>query len=294
MSRFLSGFTESNAILNRAPVFTTGGSTTGVISTSATPAGNAVATKSQADLLGTGSGSSPTNGVSVLTVVAGQVPGAGAYSHSCTISCNWTVPSGVNRIFAQVWGGGGGGGGPVCKRTSETGGSAGYTHGSFSVQPGDILCIQAGRGGCRGCCYRYGFAGERSHVCNAARSIAIRAYPGQGGRCNMDNYGRGSGAPGNGLGGSLNLCGQCSFSDAVCACHKFCSGRMYAYAISIGPPTFGGFQAPQAGVVAAFCTGSLCGNNNTSPGGGGAGSAMGYPTSNKGGTGGPGLVMIWY
>jgi hypothetical protein len=69
---------------------------------------------------------------------------------------------------------------------------------------------------------------------------------------------------------------------------------MYAYAIAIGPSTFGGFEAPQGGTVAAFCTGSLCGNNNTSPGGGGAGSAMGYPTSNKGGGGGPGLVMIWY
>jgi hypothetical protein len=110
----------------------------------------------------------------------------------------------------------------------------------------------------------------------------------------MDNYGRSSGNPGGGAGGGLNLCGSCHHSDATCACHKFCGGRMYAYAISIGPQTFGGFNQSQAGVVGAFCTSSLCGMNNPSPGGGGAGSAMGYPTSNKGGGGGPGLVMIWY
>lgn len=294
MSRFVSGFTEDNAILNRAPVFSTGGTTTGVISTSATPSGNAVAIKSQADSLGSGSGGPTTNGVNVLTVKAGQRVPDSAYSHSCTINCNFTVPAGVNRIFAQVWGGGGGGGGPVCKRTSETGGAAGYTHGTFAVQPGDILCIQAGRGGCRGCCYQYGFAGERSFVCNAPRSIQLRSYPGQGGRCNMDNYGRSSGNPGGGVGGQLNLCGSCHNSDATCACHKFCGGRMYAYAISIGPPTFGGFNQSQAGTASAFCTQSLCGMNNPSPGGGGAGSAMGYPTSNKGGGGGPGLVMIWF
>jgi hypothetical protein len=110
----------------------------------------------------------------------------------------------------------------------------------------------------------------------------------------MSNYGRGSGAPGVGVGGGLNLCGACSFSDAVCACHKFCGGRMKAHAIAVGPQSFGGFSQAQAGVVAAFCTGALCGMANTSPGGGGAGSAMGYPTSNKGGGGGPGLVMIWF
>ena len=296
MSRFVSGFTESNSILNRAPVFTTGGSTTGVISTSATPAGNAVAIKSQADLLGTGAGGSTTNGVNVLSVIGTQVGPTAWYSGGPTArGCTWTVPVGVNRIFAQVWGGGGGGGAPGCRAMSEGGGAGGYTHQTFAVQAGDVLCICAGGGGCRGfCCGRPGGNGTISYVCNSARSIQLRAYPGVGGRCRIENYGKSAGGSGSGAGGGFNLVGQCAASDANCSCHKYCgSGRARAFQMGIGGASFGGFNSTQAGATATLCSG-VCGLGNTSPGGGGAGSGMNYPQSTKGGHGGPGLVMIWF
>jgi len=295
MSRFLSGFTEDSARLNSAPVFKTGGSTTGVISTSATPTGNAVATKNQADLLGSGTGGSTTNGVSVISVIGTQVSPDAWYSGGPTArGCSWTVPTGVTRIFAQVWGGGGGGGAPGCRAMSEAGGAGGYTHGTFAVQAGDIICMCAGAGGCRGfCCGRPGGNGTISWVCNATRSIQLRAYPGTGGRCRVENYAKSAGGSGSGAGGGFNLVGQCSQSDGNCACHKYCDGRHRAYQFAIGGASFGGFNATQAGNTQSLCTGN-CGLGNPSPGGGGAGTGMSYPTSNKGGHGGPGLVMVWF
>lgn len=293
MSRFLQGFSEDSARSNSAPVFTTGGTTTGIINTSATPTGNAVITKSQADALVSGGGGLTTNGMYVQSVIAGQVSATAQYSFSSTTTCNWTVPSGVTRVFIQVWGGGGGGGGPSCKQTSAPGGAGGYSHGRFTVVAGDILCIQAGRGGCRGCCARHGCSGVISYVCNATRGIQIRSYPGSGGLCNMSNYGGSGGAPGVGAGSDLNICGQRGMPDAFCACQKY-DYRQKAMTTGVGPQSFGGFLVPQAGNTSGFCTNPLCGMNNASPGGGGAGSAVGYPTSQKGGNGGPGLVMIWY
>lgn len=292
MSRFVNGFSESNARQNSGPVLTTGGTTIGVITTSATPTGNAVATKAQADTLGSGSGGPATNGVSVLTVAA--TAASGWYGHSAASSCTWTVPTGVNRIFAQVWGGGGGGGGPSCRAASAPGSAGGYSHGHFAVQPGDILCICAGRGGCRGCCFRHGFNGGVSYVCNTTRSIQIRAYPGCGGLCNMSNYGRSSQNPGSGAGGQFNVTGNMFSVDLSCACHKYCDGRQRAYMNGVGAPgPMGGFYTTGVGPTASMCT-SSCGWPNSSPGGGGGSAGMSYPSSSKGGGGGPGLVMIWF
>ena len=58
------------------------------------------------------------------------------------------------------------------------------------------------------------------------------------------------------------------------------------------PATFGGYLTAATG-VAFFCNGT-CGLPNCSPGGGGAFTGAAYPSSMKGGAGGPGLVMIWH
>jgi hypothetical protein len=293
MSRFVTGFSDSDARQNAAPVLVTGGSTIGTISTSSTPTGNAAIRKDQADALASGGGGSSANGVRVLTVVAGQTTATGSYSHSTTTSCNFTVPANTTRLYIQVWGGGGGGGGPRCRAIGVPGGVGGYTHGSFTVVPGDIICIQAGRGGCRGCCFRHGFAGTISYACNATRGIQIRAYPGAGGRCNQENYGVPSGV-GSGAGGIVNWNPGTMGSDINCSCHKYCDGRQRAYLNGVGMPGMGGNFTTVVGTAASMCTSANCGMNNPSPGGGGGTSGMSYPTSNKGGAGGPGLVMIWY
>lgn len=293
MSRFVTGFSASNARLNAAPVLTTGGSTTGVISTNSTPTGAAAIRKDQADALTSGGGGSFTNGVRVTTVIAGQTTATGSYSHSATSTCNFTVPANTTRLYIQVWGGGGGGGGPSCRQVGVAGGVGGYTHGSFAVQPGDVICMQAGRGGCRGCCYYFGFAGTISYACNSTRGIQLRSYPGEGGRCNNTNYGRSSNV-GQGAGGIVNWCGTCLGADISCSCHKYCDGRERAYLNGVGLPSMGGSMTTGVGSTAAMCTSSNCGMNNPHPGGGGGTAGMSYPSSNKGGAGGPGLVMVWY
>lgn len=65
-------------------------------------------------------------------------------------SGNFTVPTGVHRLFGQGWGGGGGAGGsnPGCT----TGGGAGGSYGAgwFDVTPGAVIPITVGAGGLAG------------------------------------------------------------------------------------------------------------------------------------------------
>ena len=292
MSRFVKGFNPDNFSPGGTLLPKTGGEVINNLSSTVTPTSNAaVILKTQIDNL-TSTGPTAT-GVRVLSVMATQADGF--YGHSATQSCNWTVPSGVQRVFIQVWGGGGGGGGFRCRDHGSPGGAAGYSHGWFNVQSGDILCIQAGRGGCRGCCAQNGFGGERSHVCNATRGIQIRSYPGQGGRCSFQTYSGNGSCWGCGVGGQFNLCGQREQSDTQCSCHRYCDGRSHAFALGASPFTLGGYMAFAAGPCAMiYCSEGTCGAPNCSPGGGGSHGGRAYPGVSKGGAGGPGLVMIWH
>lgn len=293
MSRFVKGFDSDNYSPGGPNLPKTGGTLVGNITSTITPSSNAAAiTKTQIDSQTSGGGLSVTNGARVFSLLAAQA--SGYYGHSATCSCNWTVPAGVNRVFIQVWGGGGGGGAFRCRDIGTPGGAGGYSHGTFTVQPGDILCIQAGRGGCRGCCNRHGFNGERSHVCNSTRGIQIRAYPGTGGLCSFRQYSGGGGCFGCGVGGQFNINGQREHSDLQCSCHRYCGARDRAYALGAAPFTFGGYTAWLIGGNQNFCSDGSCGSPNCSPGGGGSHSGASYPTSHKGGAGGPGLVMIWH
>jgi len=291
MSRYVRGTNLDNFTPGQQILPNTGGTVSAVLSTSITPSSlNAVATKLQADNFAAG-GSPFCNGVRVQSVMASQA--SGWYGHSGTVTCNWTVPSNTCRIFIQVWGGGGGGGGSRCRDEGNPGGAGGYAHGFFTVQPGDVIAIQAGRGGCRGCCFRHGCAGERSHACNATRGIQIRAYPGTGGLCSFNQYNGESGCYGIGNGGQLCLQGQREWSPTNCSCHRYCNtGRMGAGDYGAGPRSFGGYSAQLTG--STFMCQGTCGMPNCSPGGGGATTGGAYPGTRKGGAGGPGLVMIWH
>lgn len=292
MSRFVQGFDSNDARVGGGAISASaGGTVINNVTSSVTPSTTgAVAIKSQTDTLAA-AGGQPQNGVRVFSLLAAQA--SGWYGHSATCACNWTVPSDVCRVFIQVWGGGGGGGSFCTKNQGTPGGAGGYTHGFFSVTPGDILCTQAGRGGCRGCCcLGNGFNGVISFVCNATRSIQIRAYPGTGGRYSFGTYSGEGGCYGCGVGGQLNLCGQREHTDTHCSCHRYCDGRQKAFLVGGGPQAFGGYVSAATGVT-MFC-GSTCGMPNCSPGGGGAHSGVSYPTTAKGGAGGPGLVMIWH
>lgn len=68
----------------------------------------------------------------------------------------YTVPAGVTRLTARLWGAGGGGGGGARKgsagtpRTGGPGGGGAYGVAQFAVTPGETLNIYVGRGGAGG------------------------------------------------------------------------------------------------------------------------------------------------
>jgi len=293
MSRFVKGFTPDNFGPGDSNLPKRGGALSQNITSTISPSNTgAVLTRAQSDALAAVPLANE-NGAKVFSLMASQA--SGYYGHSATCSCSWVVPTGVTRVFVQVWGGGGGGGGFRCRDHGVSGGAGGYTHGVFAVQPGDVLAVQAGRGGCRGCCAQHGFDGVRSHVCNAARGIQVRAYPGRRGLCSFNQYNGESGCFGCGVGGQFNINGQREFSDTQCSCHRYCDGRSHAFALGAAPFAFGGYSAWAAGPCAMiYCSEGTCGAPNCSPGGGGSHGGRAYPGLSKGGAGGPGLVMIWH
>lgn len=80
--------------------------------------------------------------------------------------CTWVAPTGVQRVFVQMWGAGGGGGrgcGPAGRGMGHPGAAGGYAQFVTCVVPGETYCFQTGLGGtgvtyggmgCRGGCTR--------------------------------------------------------------------------------------------------------------------------------------------
>lgn len=59
----------------------------------------------------------------------------------------WTVPAGVTKIYAKLWGAGGGGGHYGGWSFGSHGGGGGHTRGIVPVTPGEVLTIRVPRGG---------------------------------------------------------------------------------------------------------------------------------------------------
>ena len=105
------------------------------------------------------------------------------YQYSGTYT--WTVPAGVTRVYAEVWGAGGGGGGAVIANASAAGGGGGgYAEGLLFVTPGQALTIIVGAGGPGspggGTANPQGNNGGTSSIAILA-SVAISATGGSGG-----------------------------------------------------------------------------------------------------------------
>lgn len=88
---------------------------------------------------------------------------------------SWTVPSGVNYIFAKMWGAGGGHGRAGGWSYGADGGGGGHSRGLIPVTPGTTLTIKVGQGG-RTCAYGAGYGGG-----GAAGDNSDLAYAGTGG-----------------------------------------------------------------------------------------------------------------
>ncbi|MET3481530.1 hypothetical protein [Methylobacterium sp. 1973] len=106
-------------------------------------------------------------------------------------SYTWTCPTGLTRVFAQVWGAGGGGSGGG----NSAGSGGGYSAGWFTVTPGTSYTIIVGAGGPGNSGTSTGGNGGTSSFasfCSATGGLGGSAGPQTGG---------------NGSGGQINLQG---------------------------------------------------------------------------------------
>jgi hypothetical protein len=86
---------------------------------------------------------------------------------------SFTVPSGVTRIYAKLWGAGGGGGSKWGWGYAAPGGGGGFTHGVIATTPGETLTLIVGQGGTN-------TVGTGSIYGGGGNSVQ-QSYPGKGG-----------------------------------------------------------------------------------------------------------------
>lgn len=174
----------------------------------------------------------------------------------------WTVPAGVTKVRARVWGAGGGGGVFGGGFPSGGGGGGGYAEGVYTVTPGASIAVTVGLGG----------------VANAAGgSSSFGTYcSATGGQPGTNGTGAGVGLGGNGgigTGGALNVIGSGGGAGIVLTSGDKAGGNGGGTfcASSTGYPWIGG-----AAIGGAW------------PGGG----ASGQPAAGSTASGGNGLVII--
>jgi hypothetical protein len=182
----------------------------------------------------------------------------------------WTVPAGVTRVRARVWGAGGPGGGSAGNPSAASGGGgAGYTEGIYTVTPGQVISVTAGVAGTPG-------AALSNNNATASAGSAFGAFcsataGGLGNGAALNGYQTIAGANGSPTGGNvLNLVGTNGQAGTNIGTLGLGGGGGSAYSGAGSPPN----------------TGSA--TNASQPGGGGAGGANG----GGGGVGGTGIVLL--
>jgi len=192
-----------------------------------------------------------------------------------TASGSFTVPTGVTKIYFEVWGGGGGGGATSGSGTAGGGGGGGgHIRGTSAVTPGAVIPITVGAGGASGVFPNPGGNGGASSLGSIATGNGGGGGGSAGPGASSSFYGaRGGGGNSAGPAGALRIDGQAG-------------GGGYAGRGGDGGDAFGFagisediFGAPAPNTAYAFATG-------------GSGAPAGIP--NPSNAGAPGLVLIWY
>ena len=230
------------------------------------------------------------DGISTITVTTDD----GGYTDDCVITViqgvafsytgdmqTWTVPGGITEINLNVWGAEGGGSRLSSNTASGLGGLGGYSTGTLTVTPGDVINIFVG-----------GY-GESSEI-----GVAAGGWNGGG-----SGYGSSAGEPGNGGGGASDIrFGGTALTDRVIVAGGGGGGGEDA-GDSVGQggglegTGYPGFDATQ---IAAGTNGSLGlgASTNSADGGGGGGGYYGGGTTasasvgddSQGGGGGSGYI----
>ena len=158
---------------------------------------------------------SPTQKLDVIGYVRGATglcigddcrqswPGAGGFSNIQVFnsSGSFTVPDGVTKIMAELWGGGGGGGGCLSYYGGGGAGGGGYGKGSVSVTPSSTVSITVGTGGEGGENSGGDYNGRGG---KGGSSDAPLNYPGENGANGSGDGGKGgkAGEANGGVGGA--------------------------------------------------------------------------------------------
>jgi len=191
-----------------------------------------------------------------------------------TSSGTFTVPNGVTKIRARVWGGGGGGGGSATGGAGGGGCGGGYGEGVFTVTPGQAIAVTVGAGGLPGVeNVKNGTAGGTSSV-----GTLISSTGGAGGFSTTTGSVGANNGPGRSTGGIITIDGVSTIATSVT------SGAPNLGLGSAGGGAFGSSSSQPSG-----------GNGGTLgifPGGGGGGN--GASAGFQGGTGAAGLCIVEY
>ena len=183
----------------------------------------------------------------------------------------FVVPTNVNSVIVEVWGGGGGGGAgySLYDRGGGGGGSGGYAKGVVTVTPGATYTVMVGQGGSAG-------MGGGTSSFDYATMAATGGSAGQNGSGSSNTATGGAGGQGSGTGGVGTI-----------------------LSITGGPGQFGVYNVGGGNGGNAPCGGAgglgnlgPGGSAGTAPGGGGGGG--GYSSSTAGYAGGNGEVIVYY
>lgn len=99
---------------------------------------------------------------SALSGQPSPFPSGGNGTQTFNATGTFTVPTGVNRVWVQVWGAGGGGAGGAAANGGSGGPGGGYAELPCAVTPGSAIAVTIGAGGTGGAVGVVGVAGGSS------------------------------------------------------------------------------------------------------------------------------------
>lgn len=265
-----------SAVDNNTDNFNT---TPGAIGTSWQPWSGGSATEIVAGLIKIATASQAVSGTDNDSAMSPQktaalFPFRGSQTYGSPGVYNWTVPSGVTKVYVEVIGGGGGGGKRSITSALGAGGGAGgggISRKLVNVTPGTIIPVTVGVGG--------------------AGATAITTVGATGGSSSFGSHCSASGGFGGGSGGGGGTGGVGSGGDFNSSLGPGGGGISFSNSVSTDLGMTGAGGGP-GGNPTVFNSGSASssGSPGAGPGGGGAGAVY----NGSGGAGHPGFVSIFW
>lgn len=195
-------------------------------------------------------------------------------------SFSWTVPAGVNWIYAETVGAGGGGGGSYNAGAGGGGNGGAMTEGWLQVTPGASLSLTIGAGGAGGAIGSNGGNGGTTSL------NGLHVVSGGGGGAN------GSNTAGSTSTGSAATGGQATVIGATAGDGQVITSTWTKGGVGGAPPDGG---SPTESKATSSANSQQIGLSQTRNGAGGSGaSSTGSSGGAAGAAGSPGRIRIWW